>query len=135
MPYRDELALMVYGEHIDVKLQGYAATAAELNAGNQIYSAMVAYGLLAYENREGKIVKIIQNFIKISGRICITYRKYNFPLKIYVQYAILIPGIKSYAEMREHSITTEMLRGAVLFLLANFQVLEIAPMARAERMG
>ena len=48
---------MVYGEHIDVKLQGYAATAAELNTGNQIYSAMVAYGLLAYENREGKIVK------------------------------------------------------------------------------
>ena len=50
MPYRDELALMVYGEHIDVKLQGYAATAAELNTGNQIYSALVAYGLLAYEN-------------------------------------------------------------------------------------
>ena len=105
MPYRDELALMVYGEHIDVKLQGYAATAAELNTGNQI-------------------VKIIQNFIKISGRICITYRKYNFPLKIYVQYAILIPGIKSYAEMREHSITTEMLLSAVLFCVKKVIVAE-----------
>lgn len=49
---RDDLALMVSGERIEVKLQGYAATAAELNTKNQIYSAMVVYGLLTYENRE-----------------------------------------------------------------------------------
>ena len=49
---RDDLALMVSGERIEVKLQGYAATAAELDTKNQIYSAMVVYGLLTYENRE-----------------------------------------------------------------------------------
>lgn len=50
---RDDLALMVSGERIDVKLQGYAATSAELNTKDQIYSAMVVYGLLTYEN--GKV--------------------------------------------------------------------------------
>ena len=47
---RDDLVLMVSGERIDVKLQGYAATSAELETKNQIYSAMVVYGLLTYEN-------------------------------------------------------------------------------------
>ena len=47
---RDDLVLMIAGEHIAVKLQGYAATSAELNTKNQIYSAMVVYGLLTYED-------------------------------------------------------------------------------------
>ncbi|MDE7311950.1 MAG: ATP-binding protein [Eubacterium sp.] len=47
---RDDLVLMVAGERIEIKLQGYAATSAELNTKNQIYSAMVVYGLLTYEN-------------------------------------------------------------------------------------
>lgn len=51
---RDDLALMVSGERIEIKLQGYAATSTELNTKNQIYSAMVVYGLLAYEN--GKVL-------------------------------------------------------------------------------
>lgn len=49
---RDDLVLMIAGEHIEVKLQGYAATSTELNTKNQIYSAMVVYGLLTYENGE-----------------------------------------------------------------------------------
>lgn len=47
---REDLVLMVSGEHIEVKLQGYAAMAAELETKNQIYSAMVVYGLLTYKN-------------------------------------------------------------------------------------
>lgn len=47
---RDEIALMVSGEKIPVTLQGYAATGTELKTRNQIYSAMVVYGLLTYEN-------------------------------------------------------------------------------------
>lgn len=43
------IALMVSGEHIEVKLEGYSATSTELNSKNQIYSAMVVYGLLTYE--------------------------------------------------------------------------------------
>lgn len=44
----EDLALMVSGERIEVKLQGYAAADRELSTKNQIYSAMVVYGLLTY---------------------------------------------------------------------------------------
>ncbi len=47
---QDDLALMISGERIWIKLQGYAATSTELNTKNQIYSAMVVYGLLTYED-------------------------------------------------------------------------------------
>lgn len=46
----DDLALMVSGEPVEIKLQGYAAVEAELNTRNQIYSAMVVYGLLTYKD-------------------------------------------------------------------------------------
>lgn len=47
---RDDLVMMVSGERIEIKLQGYAATSTDLNTKNQIFSAMVVYGLLTYEN-------------------------------------------------------------------------------------
>lgn len=47
---RDDLAMMVSGERIEIKLQGYAATDMELYTKDQIYSAMVVYGLLTYED-------------------------------------------------------------------------------------
>lgn len=49
---RDDLALMVAGERVQARLQEYAATATELNTKDQIYSAMVVYGLLTYEDGE-----------------------------------------------------------------------------------
>ncbi len=47
---QDDLAYMASGERITVMLQGYTATDTELKTKNQIYSAMVVYGLLTYEN-------------------------------------------------------------------------------------
>lgn len=47
---RDDLAMMISGERIDIKLQGYAAADMELHTKDQIYSAMVVYGLLTYED-------------------------------------------------------------------------------------
>lgn len=47
---RDDLAMMVSGERIEIELQGYAATDTELSTRNQIYSAMVVYGLLTYKD-------------------------------------------------------------------------------------
>ena len=49
---RDDLALMIAGEHVEARMQEYAATAEELNTKDQIYSAMVVYGLLTYEDGE-----------------------------------------------------------------------------------
>ena len=45
------MVLMVSGEPIPIVLQGYAVTGTELKTKNQIYSVMVVYGLLTYENR------------------------------------------------------------------------------------
>ena len=48
---RDDIVLMVSGERVPIALQGYAVTGTELKTKNQIYSAMVVYGLLTYENK------------------------------------------------------------------------------------
>ena len=52
---QDDLALMVSGEGIESNMMEYAATASELNTKDQIYSAMVVYGLLTYDEEEGKV--------------------------------------------------------------------------------
>lgn len=52
---RDDLAFMISGEKIDARIQEYAATAAELRTKDQIYSAMVVYGLLTYDSSSGKV--------------------------------------------------------------------------------
>ena len=49
---REDFILMISGERIEAKVQEYAATAEELTTKNQIYSAMVIYGLLTYEDGE-----------------------------------------------------------------------------------
>lgn len=46
---------MVSGERIEAKIQEYAVTATELNTKDQIYSAMVVYGLLTYDDADGKV--------------------------------------------------------------------------------
>lgn len=49
---RDDFILMVSGERIEARIQEYAATAEQLTTRNEIYSAMVIYGLLTYEDGE-----------------------------------------------------------------------------------
>lgn len=49
---REDFILMVSGERIEARIQEYAATAEQLMTKNQIYSAMVIYGLLTYEDGE-----------------------------------------------------------------------------------
>lgn len=50
---RDDLALMVSGEAVPAKIQEYAATSMNLQTRDEIFSAMVVYGFLNYEN--GKV--------------------------------------------------------------------------------
>ncbi|WP_288174402.1 AAA family ATPase [Sporofaciens musculi] len=52
---RDDLVLMVSGEGVKARIQEYAATAARLDTKDQIYSAMVVYGLLTYEDGSGRV--------------------------------------------------------------------------------
>ncbi len=50
---RNDLALMVAGESVPAKIQEYAATSMKLTTRDEIFSAMVVYGFLNYEN--GKV--------------------------------------------------------------------------------
>lgn len=47
---RDDLALMVSGNAVPIKIREYAATAMNLKTKEEIFSAMVVYGFLSYEN-------------------------------------------------------------------------------------
>lgn len=53
---REDLALMVSGERVESGIREYAATATELKTREQIYSAMVTYGLLTYEEAAGEVL-------------------------------------------------------------------------------
>lgn len=50
---QDDLALMITGAGIETRIQEYAAVSQELNTKVEIYSAMVIYGLLTYEEASG----------------------------------------------------------------------------------
>ncbi|MEZ3433620.1 MAG: ATP-binding protein [Lachnospiraceae bacterium] len=50
---RDDLVLMISGEGVKAKIESYAASSMELNTKDEIYSAMVVYGLLTY--KEGRV--------------------------------------------------------------------------------
>lgn len=67
---RDDLVLMVAGEGVEAGIQNYSAASMELNTKDEIYSAMVTYGLLTYmdgevliPNRElmGKFRELLMN--------------------------------------------------------------------------
>ena len=45
---RDDLVLMIAGEGVEAEIRNYAAVSMELNTKDEIYSAMVIYGLLTY---------------------------------------------------------------------------------------
>ena len=47
---RDDLALMVSGIPVRARMQEYAAVSMSLNTKDEIFSAMVVYGFLSYEN-------------------------------------------------------------------------------------
>lgn len=49
---RDDLLLMIAGERVTADIGQYAAVSMEINSREQIYSAMVVYGLLTYEDGE-----------------------------------------------------------------------------------
>ena len=50
---REDLALMIAGEAVPAQIQEYAATSMNLQTKDEIFSAMVVYGFLNYEN--GKV--------------------------------------------------------------------------------
>ena len=64
---RDDLVLLIAGEGIQVEIQNYAAVSMQLETKDEIYSAMVVYGLLTY--KDGKVYipnrEIMEQFKKL----------------------------------------------------------------------
>ena len=52
---QNDLALMISGEAVTAKIQEYAAVSMNLTTKNEIFSAMIVYGFLSYENGEVRI--------------------------------------------------------------------------------
>ena len=50
---------MITGEGVDAKIDEFAASAMELKSRDQIYSAMVVYGLLTYSGE--KVLFLTEN--------------------------------------------------------------------------
>lgn len=73
---RDDLVLMVAGEGVEAEIRNYAAASMELNTKDEIYSAMVIYGLLTYT--DGKVfipnkelMDKFREFIRMKGESCL----------------------------------------------------------------
>ena len=107
---KDDIALMVSGEHVEAKVQEYAATATELESKDQIYSAMVVYGLLTYEKGEvfipnmelmGKFEELLQTKSSL-GYIYQLAKASNRMLK-----ATLNDDTKTMAEILSYAHDTE----------------------------
>lgn len=66
---REDLALMAAGEAVPAKIMEYAATATNLSTRDEIFSAMVVYGFLSYEDGKVRIPnKELMN--KFEDMIC-----------------------------------------------------------------
>lgn len=78
---RDDLVFMTAGEGVPARIQEYAASSMNLKTREEIYSAMVVYGFLSYEN--GKVFipnqELMHQFIDILKRnllwgMCISWQ-------------------------------------------------------------
>ena len=65
----DDLALMVSGFPVPTKIREYAATSQELKTKAEIFSAMVVYGFLSYENGKAVSYTHLGTFI-VNGHVC-----------------------------------------------------------------
>ena len=56
---KDDLVLMISGERVSAGIGQFAASSMEIHSREHIYSAMVVYGLLTYENGKMRIVSLL----------------------------------------------------------------------------
>lgn len=84
---QDDLALMFSGESVPADIQEYAATSMVLRTRDEIYSAMVVYGLLTYEdgyvsipNKE--LMDSFASMMKKEASLGYVYRLANASLKM-----------------------------------------------------
>ena len=84
---RDDLALMIAGESVPVRIYEYAATSQNLKTKEEIFSAMVVYGFLKYEkgrvsvpNRE--LMEKFSDMLRKEPSLGYVYRLANISSKM-----------------------------------------------------
>ncbi len=107
---RDDLALMLSGESVPADIQEYAATSMELKTRDEIYSAMVVYGLLTYEdgcvsipNKE--LMDSFASMMKKEASLGYVYRLANASMKMLR--ATLDGDTDTMAEILQYAHNTE----------------------------
>ena len=111
---QNDLTLMFAGEKIPSGIQEYAATAQELKTKEEIYSAMVVYGLLTYDNG---MVFIPNKELMENIRHCTQIKEKEYALRFQEKTAerkeytgrILAVGIGYNRETKEHKCKVEEL--------------------------
>lgn len=72
---REDLVLLVSGEGIETEIDNFAAVSMQLDTKDEIYSAMVVYGLLTYD--DGKVYipnrEIMEQFLSVTKRCRLHY--------------------------------------------------------------
>ena len=86
--WQNDLALMISGEAVTAKIQEYAAVSMNLTTKNEIFSAMIVYGFLSYENGEVRIPnkELMNKFDDMIHKVSkLKAQKYNKKKWRYVQ--------------------------------------------------
>lgn len=67
---QNDLASMISGEAVTAKVQEYAAVSMNLTTKNEIFSAMIVYGFLSYEDGKVRIPnrELMKNILGIGIR-------------------------------------------------------------------
>ena len=98
---RDDLAVMITGTAVPVKIREYAATSQNLQTKEEIFSAMVVYGFLSYENGKVSIPnkELMDKFVDMIQK----------ETSLGYVYRILAVGISYNKAEKKHYCKTEVL--------------------------
>lgn len=98
---RDDLAVMITGTAVPVKIREYAATSQNLQTKEEIFSAMVVYGFLSYENGKVSIPnkELMDKFVDMLQK----------ETSLGYVYRILAVGISYNKAEKKHYCKTEVL--------------------------
>ena len=108
---RNDLALMVSGEAVPAKIQEYAATSMNLTTRDEIFSAMVVYGFLNYENGKVSIpnkelMDKFSDMLRKESSLGYVYRLAHESERML--YATLHGDVKTMNELLEYVHDTEV---------------------------
>ena len=108
---RDDLALMIAGESVPVRIYEYAATSQNLKTKEEIFSAMVVYGFLKYEkgrvsvpNRE--LMEKFSDMLRKEPSLGYVYRLANISSKMLQ--ATLAGDMDTMSEIITYAHNTEV---------------------------